>query len=661
MERETGEKENRKTGGETERGAAGESRENVASRGGAGRPYSYHTFLYPFLYDDNGSVSMDEFESCLGKGWEPAGPADSTRERPLEQKLWDYQTIQYFNGAARQALLGTDGEITRSYVLLPETLHNRAKYVIWDADGRNCAATINNIRLQLFNTGIAVMIYELENRQEGTKTFQKDPSGAACSPADGSGGRVPGSSAETEEKIQRIKYINEYGRRLYPEFLPPPPVPGGEEKPGYMLCAEKIELRLEGEDRSFVEDDFRKRAARGLRTNGTDGTGGTGGNGGDPEWGYCEDPHHLPNMITKLLACDKIEGGKLFASGKIFLSRGSRSKKQDDCFCIEPAIDDRMFVCCCIVDKDCAAYFLEDPAPRASAGAGTKAEAENGNKDSSWRFRGDKNIGGELYALINIDADDPSCQDPDMVSGYLDRQLYLRWAGYGSFHAVTNHSMFCLTGPDGFDSCALPFLLLYIPMCVLVLVQRASLISFDDKITAHVAQAQGFQNKMKKKHLDELVQLEEDFAIFQGQILLPEVTPQIQGIELYRRLQEMLFIDRLEENVQKQLHNLYETDGYVTDKRNERASRFFMFLAILSVFSALADGRSFFGEMSASFPLFADLVGFFEKMFSTTADNVLMGMTVAVIAAVIIIICSWEKLGSFFGRFRSNKKKKKRK
>ena len=51
--------------------------------------------------------------------------------------------------------------------------------------------------------------------------------------------------------------------------------------------------------------------------------------------------------------------------------------------------------------------------------------------------------------------------------------------------------------------------------------------------------------------------LQQRFAIFQGELLLTEVTPQIQGIELYDKLQKMLFIPQLEKNIQNQMNNLY--------------------------------------------------------------------------------------------------------
>lgn len=32
--------------------------------------YSYHTFLYPFLWDNGGAVKMDAFREMLREGWE---------------------------------------------------------------------------------------------------------------------------------------------------------------------------------------------------------------------------------------------------------------------------------------------------------------------------------------------------------------------------------------------------------------------------------------------------------------------------------------------------------------------------------------------------------------------------------------------------------------
>lgn len=108
------------------------------------------------------------------------------------------------------------------------------------------------------------------------------------------------------------------------------------------------------------------------------------------------------------------------------------------------------------------------------------------------------------------------------------------------------------------DSVINPFLVLYVQMAILVLAQRASLISFDAKITNCVSGAQSSETELSGSMLRDLIDLSEAFAIFQGEIMIQEVTSQIQGIELYERLQKMLFVERLEANIQRQMRNLYE-------------------------------------------------------------------------------------------------------
>ena len=66
--------------------------------------------------------------------------------------------------------------------------------------------------------------------------------------------------------------------------------------------------------------------------------------------------------------------------------------------------------------------------------------------------------------------------------------------------------------------------------------------------------------------------------------MLQEVTSQIQGIELYAKLQKMLFVDKLEANIQRQLNNLYEiAEAKQAEEQENKQSRFEAVLGILGI------------------------------------------------------------------------------
>lgn len=501
--------------------------------------YSYHTFLYPFLYLDE--AQEGEFAGLFERSphWKPDNQnAEQAESRGLQERL-AYQSFQYFNVSARRALFGEEGTIVRCFCFQPKGQALEGTYEIEPPANaftkqrqEPIALRLNAIRLKIYNTGVAVMVYETEYRPDPT-----------ISPA---------------QRRANVKHINEYGRRLYPEYLPAAPFPVKFDSS--MLCAENIILHLFlkvqvqtekgikqeiGEE--IIRDNFRKRAEHHLSSRKE-----------DRAQSYVKNPVFLPNLVGKILN---------YGWDQERVHCRNSDAAEEGMFRIEPAIDDRMFVCCCIRDSAYVEELVGYPTSSSGYQAAYPVEPKNQylkqRQAHEWKFRTDWLTGQEMYALINVDdnVSDPegsSCQNREALDRYLDEQLYLRWIEYGTIHAVTNHSMFCLTSEDiSVDHIPNSFLTLYTQMCILTVVQRASLLAFDARITKCVSPAQGRKilDRDTRKHLYDIA---EDFAVFQGQILISEVTPQIQGIELYEKLQKMLFIDALERNVQQQLNNLFQ-------------------------------------------------------------------------------------------------------
>lgn len=492
--------------------------------------YSYHTFLYPFLCR-NEAKSLefaDLFEAS--EHWKKDfWNTEQTEDPHLGDRLC-YQSFQYFNVSARRALFEEEAEdkIVRSFCFQPcgqglegiYEIHPPANAFQKQAQPP-LLLRLNAIRLKIYNTGVAVMVYETEYRPDPT---------------------VP-----LEQRRANVKYINEYGRRLYPEYLPAARFPAPYTSS--MLCAEKIAIRLlVGGTEITIHDDFRTRAERHLSDREE-----------DQAQSYIRSPIFLPDIVGRILNYG-LEQEKIHCRRTDHVPQGT--------FRIEPAIDDRMFVCCAIRDSKYVEQFVGYP----SSSSGyqmthphkPKGEYLRQRQAHDWKFRTDWLTGQELYAVVNVDDNvaDPegsSCQNRESLDQYLDEQLYLRWIEYGTIHAVTNHSLFCLTSEDiDADHVVNSFLILYVQMCILTVVQRASLLSFDARITKCVSPAQGQKKTLGHDTRKVLYDIAEDFAVFQGQILISEVTPQIQGIEIYEKLQKMLFIDPLERNVQQQLNNLFQ-------------------------------------------------------------------------------------------------------
>ena len=145
--------------------------------------FSFHTFLLPLSWENgekNPHKSKKDFEAMLaGSGWVninweanalphicELGPC-STEESNRQA----YATYQYFNLAARPAILGigkTEENIVDIFTYCPQLLQRAnggrrpVRYRIIKGD-KTYDLPIYAIRLKVYNTGVATIIFEIEN------------------------------------------------------------------------------------------------------------------------------------------------------------------------------------------------------------------------------------------------------------------------------------------------------------------------------------------------------------------------------------------------------------------------------------------------------------------------------------------------------------------
>lgn len=330
----------------------------------------------------------------------------------------------------------------------------------------------------------------------------------------------PSRKTGPRERRKNILKINNYGRRLYPPFLI-----NAEGKCACCECANKITLQFE---ESCIEEELLGQAY------------------GPESHGDKRIP--LPKMLKTLFGIQDTEGIRL-------------------------ENDERMFVCSCVADNDYVNGFVHGNEKRG------KEQETTDSQNAQWRFLTDWETGKELYAITNIDSGNSSCQNRRMLDEYFEKQLYLRWIEWGTIHAVTNYSWVCLTGDAGnrdvYDTVIRPFLIEYVEICALSVAQRAILSSFDERMTNALTDT-------GDKRDNKLIDLEQEFAEFQGRLMLSEVTKQIQGIELYDRLQERLRIQSFAQELRERLEVLYEM------AEAERERRLNFGINCLTILSGLA-------------------------------------------------------------------------
>ncbi len=526
--------------------------------------------------------SQETRGDVVGVGWEAeafSGARNADTE-PWQSKAAEYNVTTYFNDATLRALGiapsdasacgGKEQPICKNYCLRHDEDHE-LQYVIsapaWEDEGSGedvgkpplHRLKVNAIRLSVFNTGVAILRIEVEN------PFT--------------------DNLEIDETLTKVHQINEWGRRLFSPYVTLTKVRQIEESPHVTL----------GDDEAVTTSDMFKRL--GIRHVPKEARG----SGRSDEAREGQDAA-VPGVAgpdaaaTKTAEESEIASTDLTAEAlRAFFGppqndesewdwqgsalRGSDSSNQgkigkdtravphlslirelilgktragESTWQPTPAIDDRMFVACCIRDQRIPDYFR---------GATTIGDRHEGQ----YAYQRDAKVADHLYALINIDAPVwPSSQNKNFTQADLDRQLYTRWIDAGTIHAVTPYSMFLITGesPKIDAPVVNPFLTQYIPMATLTLAQRASLIHFDRQLTGLAARfARSGANTAGREQASnekDLVRQADTFARFQGELVPEEVTPQIQGIEIYAKLQDMLFIEKLNDGANRQMTKLFE-------------------------------------------------------------------------------------------------------
>lgn len=448
--------------------------------------YSYHTFLFPFLYSDNGRVSMADFTATLDErvwqrtDWPDTSLPENNPDMPgADDIALEYQAYQYFNYAARRALYGFGASVMSRFTFDPGRVRNKSLYHI--RKGENVYdLPLNGIKLRLYNTGIGVMIFEAENK--------------------------------AYRSVADVKNINEYGRRINAPFI--------AGSTSALLCADELGVILDGGEQ--IIDHMSENVAKYSL-------------GQSPRGGLSLT--YVTAMITRLLAYPAASGLTVTSDA------AQRSSKR---LFIEPAIDDRMLVCCLVASKG---YF--------------DSTLKGVPDDGQFAYQSVSAAKRSLYELMFIDKEgDVSCENDDMIDALFKDHLYARWRDVGTLHAVTHHSLLCVTGDADTDTVLYtvvrPFLKMYVDMFILVVVQRASIIAFSHRASEITNGIERPGSNVKGRRLRSLLNLQEAYIAFRNQLLFFEVTPQEQGVEIYGMMQRALYIHEEKRELEQQFSDLYE-------------------------------------------------------------------------------------------------------
>ena len=328
-----------------------------------------------------------------------------------------------------------------------------------------------------------------------------------------------------------VKNINDYGRRIKLPFIPP--------VADYSACADSLEVSIPEMNLSFKAD---------FRTFIDEVNSST-----DKEKKISL--NHLCDFIKELLG---------WGTDYRFSSKINEDEKT---LYLHPAIDDRMFVASIVIDKKETDNLLGEV-----------------SQQDQYLFETDKEKEKSLYEFLFVDPnEDCTCQNSEMRKQLLDEHLYKRWFDYGSIYGITAQSLVLLFNGGAMHLVG-SFLTIYVRMACLCLAQRASLMHFQNETAALSRRIHEKGNKISVATVTKLMDLQERFSAFESQICFSEVTPQEQGVEMYKMFSDSFMIESELENVKSQIDGLHDaTDTYLDFNFNKIALIFTFIGAVYGI------------------------------------------------------------------------------
>ena len=516
--------------------------------------YSYHNFIFPFIWqhNDDENITFKTVKTIFSNRQEVWGDSDlayydkinleqnSTSTDVFTNRL-KYATYQYFQPAIREAVFGVKKnnvgnkaikkgrnikEVVQNFYFKPVKSSENAYYII-SKSGVTYQLDLNDVKLKLYNTGVGLLCFACENSKY--------------------------------QGFSDIKSINEYGRRITLPYIP--------ENKSISSCADSISVKWENIE---LEEKFSAHI--------------DAFNSFEEEAEF----NHVADFIVEILNYHRDDSSEI---SLWFTTNESESKKNRNRLFVEPALDDRMFVMCGVNDRiDNLLYDKKEEYD-------IEFTAQNGNEESAVQryltdlYKDDyakyEDIEKSLYEFIFCDPPNGcTCQSPVMRRQLIREHLYSRWADWGTIYTVAAQSfMFICAGTENHVEHLFDYYRTeYYELVCLTLVQRASLRVFQSEaslLSAHIEDPGWVPNKEKRARIADL---QEKLIAFQNQINLYEVSSQEQAIELYDMMRNVFLVNKYTSILQEQLDGLYNIANI---RQSDAFSRLAGTIAVIALIIAL--------------------------------------------------------------------------
>lgn len=477
---------------------------------------SHHIFMFPFTinFEQNKLKSFQKNENIkkthnlffeeITKSLEDAGWKDSIFDESFDKSNFGYNEYFYFYPFVRNAFYYEDRD-KQSHIV------KYFKRVIKDGvfelhlkgnkyrNPKVYKLELNHVSLRIFRTHIGILLIECTNR----------------------------SYIDIEDIIK----INDYGRRIYPQFL------GEDSDQGYdginitkdSFLPDKIVMSFKGfkSEESFEQQKFKKR--------------------------------HLvvAEYIQKLLGDDFSPSQENYPNQKVRL--------RQSLFTYQPTIDDRMYVICWYGSNQLSKILF------------TK------HSDSSYCYEQN----AMWYRFVFLDGNESTCQHPGMLEKLIKEATYPRWTDYKTLYGISRYSIVCIS--DG-DFPRQHMRRHYAQMAVILLAQRASILKFSNEVAKisqniNLISEKNFSNNSYRDFADiekQVEMLHAEYIRFVNCLWFTEVTPQEQGIEMYQMAVDIMHLKSDMEDLKREIKELYE---FVSLYQERTANRQMNTLTVLGAIS----------------------------------------------------------------------------
>ncbi|MBK9257708.1 MAG: hypothetical protein IPM42_19800 [Saprospiraceae bacterium] len=480
--------------------------------------YSIHTFMFPFRWDYVSSDKPKENDSYSKRtklsDFDRVFSACKTLERRpfiIGDDNPNFNEYTYFHEYARKALYDI-GNISNT----PDK--NEVLYYDKDGiagdffnieikDGKKYELFPNNICVHIYSTGIGILSYNLSNLNYNNEND--------------------------------ILEINEYGRRIYPQFLSMNDV---RITQGAFL-ANKISGKI---GNIFFEEDF-------TQYNNSVGVDST---------------FLPPDHIKKIFG---FEGQEAESIKQSFVFRKSHEQKGN--IRISKLTDDRMFFLSYFKNPD-KVNELAQPLSEES-------------KESGYKYLTD----GFWYAFLFGDKNknDISVKNISFQKAEIERVTYDRWLDQknidiknqikdndqkdGVLYGMSRDSFVCI---GSWFLLPIHMTTMYYQMAILCLAQRASVLRFSYEVSLITDQLE--ENKDATRDIKDLYK---NYIQFINKIYFREVTSQLQGIEMYNQFQNVMGLEKDVKDLDSEIRELHTYISMVEQSNLSKVAVWFLPAGVL--------------------------------------------------------------------------------